>query len=56
MKQGDKNTAGGDLQTKQTAELEKSVQKELEKAGLGGGGIKLIYFNSLTPNATKTRR
>lgn len=25
--------------TKQTEELEKSVQKELEKAGLGDGGL-----------------
>ncbi|XP_060566471.1 protein OS-9-like [Ruditapes philippinarum] len=32
-----KNPLAGDLQTKQTSDLEKSVQKELEKAGLGNG-------------------
>ena len=38
INKGGKNSVAGELQNKQTLDLEKSVQKELEKAGLGNGG------------------
>lgn len=42
IKRGQKNLEAPDIQNKQTSELEKSVQKELEKAGLGNGGTRIF--------------
>lgn len=38
VRRAQKNSLAGELQDKQTAYLEQSVQKELEKAGMGSGG------------------
>ena len=49
INKGGKNSVAGELQNKQTLDLEKSVQKELEKAGLGNGGkfCHIMYKSSM---------
>ena len=37
-------TKGDSLVTRQTEELETTVQRELEKAGLGGGGRVFVFW------------
>jgi len=47
VKSGSHAGAKGDsLVTRQTEELEKTVQRELEKAGLGSGGTVIVLWAS----------